>query len=244
MKNTIKSILQKVFGFKNYLTVFSLYCIRRALKGVYEREFAFFVKMIPDKGIILDIGANIGITAVPLAIRKKGAVVHAYEPIAENFAALSRVTSIYKLENIRLLNLALGQSTGVLKMIMPLQGNAKQQGLSKMYEAGSTEKGKIYDVQVVRLDDRYTDKDQISAIKIDVENFEYEVLKGAGALLNRCKPMVYCELWNNDKRRLVLELMQQQHGYRIYVFDEEKELLNEVQASYAGEVNNFFLIHS
>jgi hypothetical protein len=41
---------------------------------------------------------------------------------------------------------------------------------------------------------------EIKAIKIDVENFEYFVLKGGVQLLNDNKPLIYMELWNNDNR--------------------------------------------
>jgi hypothetical protein len=41
---------------------------------------------------------------------------------------------------------------------------------------------------------------EIKAIKIDVENFEYFVLKGGIQLLIDNKPLIYMELWKNDNR--------------------------------------------
>lgn len=239
MKNKIKFLLQNILGFKNYLFLFSLFTIRKALSRRYEPGFSLFVDRIRNGGIVLDVGANIGITAIPIALNHKSMKVHAFEPIAENFATLQKVVSFHKAGNVSTFNIALGNKSGQLRMIMPLKGKARQQGLSKVYVEGSTEKGIIYDVPVKRLDDLYPEE-EISAIKIDVENFEYEVLSGAVNLIRRCHPMVYCELWNNDKRQMVFELFQTE-GYSIYIFDAESNSLVPLKDKTTPECNFFLL---
>lgn len=240
MKNRIKAFLQNVFGFKTYLLIFSLYCIRKALKGHYEREFAHFIDLIPAEGIILDVGANIGITAIPLARFREKATVHAYEPISENFYTLQRVTKLYHLNNINLFNEALGNGSGSLKMIMPVKGKARQQGLSKVVD-GPNYNGVLYEVPVRRLDDIYTNHEHISAIKIDVENFEFEVLSGAKHLLSRCMPIIYCELWDNEKRSSVFDYLSSL-GYGAYIFDHQGGKLDAINIPYSGASSNFFFL--
>lgn len=242
MKNFIRHILQRSLGFKNYLFFFSLYSIRTIESGNYEPEFIKFIRMIKKRGIILDIGANIGITAAPLSKNAPHAEIHAYEPIAENFSTLSKVAGFLKLKNIKLFNLALGNHEGTLKMIMPLLGNSRMQGLSKAYAEGSDEKGFLYDVPLKRLDDLYPVETEINAIKLDVENFELEVLKGGKKLLERNKPMIYCELWDNENRVLVFELVKS-IGYDIYVFDPATDHLEPLESAKAIPGNNFFFIH-
>jgi FkbM family methyltransferase len=243
MKNFIRFLLQKTLSFKNYLFLFSLYSIRAIEKGRYEREFLHFLKIIKDDGIILDIGANIGITAAPLAKHHPDAKVHAFEPISENFAALEKVIRYLKLKNVKLLNIALGSSEGTLKMIMPELGNSRMQGLSKAYEEGSGEKGVIYQVPLKTLDSLYPTEQNINAIKIDVENFELEVFRGALGVLSRNKPMIYCELWQNDNRTKVFELLGG-FGYKPYVYSSESESLNTVTLSPELPAGNFFFIHN
>ncbi|WP_138483881.1 FkbM family methyltransferase [Dyadobacter bucti] len=242
MKNFIRNILQRSLGFKNYLFFFSLYSIKTIDSGNYEREFIKFLKMIKKRGIILDIGANIGITAAPLAKNAPNAEIHAYEPISENFSTLGKVTGFLKLKNVKLFNLALGNQEGTLKMIMPLQGNSRMQGLSKAYEEGSDEKGILYEVPLKRLDDLYPAETEINAIKLDVENFELEVLRGGKKLLKRNKPMIYCELWDNENRKLVFELIKS-IGYDIYVFDPKTDHLDPLESATDIPGNNFFFIH-
>ena len=241
MKDFLRALLQKAFGFKTYLFVFSLYCIRRVRKERYEKEFLHFLNLIPNKGIVLDIGANIGITMVPLAKKLTNAEIHAYEPIKENYETLERLVKWFKLPNTRLHNTALGNSSGFLKMIMPINGNAKMQGLSKAYQPGSDEKGVIYDVPVDVLDRIYTDEKRITAIKIDVENFEFEVLSGAKKLLAENMPIIYCELWNNEKRLQVFELLMSLN-YSAFAFDAADALLKPVVSPAESVEDNFFFM--
>jgi FkbM family methyltransferase len=241
MKDLIRNLLQKLLGFKNYLYYFSLYSIFRIERGKYERSFLHFVKLINNKGIVLDIGANIGITATSLARHLPQTEVHAIEPIAENFGNLERIKEHFKLSNVKLLNVALGNQHGMLKMIMPIRGESKMQGLSKVFVAGSTEKGIIYDVPVNRLDDLYPTETNIAAIKIDVENFEFEVLKGGLELLKRNMPPIYCELWDNEIRTSVFELLAN-IGYTAYAYDEHRDYLIPIMAGTQVDDNNFFFL--
>ena len=241
MKNLAKFFLQRTFGFSTYLFTFSLYCIERVRRGKYEREFLYFLSLIPDKGIILDIGANIGITMVPIAQKFKNLEVHAYEPITENFTNLEKVVKWFKLSNVKLYNTALGNGYGYLKMIMPMEGNAKMQGLSKVYEPESNEKGILYDVPMNELDRIYLNSKNITAIKIDVENFEYEVLSSAKQLLINNMPLIYCELWNNEKRILVFDYLKSLN-YSVFTFDDKKRCLYPALSAAECKDNNFFFI--
>lgn len=243
MKNFVRNLLQKVLTFKNYLFLFSLYSIRNVEKGKYEKEFIHFLGMLKDEGVLLDIGANIGITAVPMAKRAPNAEVHAFEPIKENFSTLQRIVNHFNISNVKLFNLALGTDKGVLKMIMPIQGNSRMQGLSKAYEEGSNEKGTLYTVPLERLDDLYPSAANISAIKIDVENFEYQVFKGAIELLKRNMPLIYCELWDNENRSAVFGLMESL-GYKIHVYNEQSEKLDLVTKKKKPAGNNFFFTYA
>jgi FkbM family methyltransferase len=240
-KDIIRTICQKLIGYKNYLFLFSLFTIKRIKTGRHEEEFIFFMGMIPPEGTILDIGANIGIMTVSLAQRFPKAKVYAFEPIPNNIEALEKVVNYYKLKNVTLFKTALGEEKGELKMILPVINNSKMQGLSHVLEedaSGTTEKGMQYTVPVLKLDDipELEAAYSITAIKIDVENFEYYVLKGGESMLRKHMPLIYCELWDNDRRKLCMEYLSGL-GYRIDIFD-GKQLI-----PFTGQpVINFFFI--
>ncbi len=223
MKNLVKILLQKFFGYHNYLFAFSIYSIRNVMANKYEEDFLFFLNMLPDNGAILDIGANIGITTVPLASKLKNTHVYAFEPMPDNCKTLRRIINFYKLKNVTVLETALGEKPGELKMVLPVMNKSKMQGLSHVVAEGDdTEwnKGVYFNVPVKKLDNmpELQNLPKITAIKIDVENFEYYVLKGGINLLAKHKPVIYCELWDNDKRTLVMEMLNGL-SYKTMIFD-------------------------
>ncbi|WP_411275594.1 FkbM family methyltransferase [Daejeonella sp.] len=238
LKSTLKLFLQRTLGFNTYLYIFSLLAINRVK---YEEEFHFFNDMIEDNGIILDIGANIGIMTALLAKKSRNAKIFAFEPIPENIKTLKRVVDHYKLRNVTIYEAALGDENGQLKMVMPIIDNVKMQGLSHVLDDSlnqPSEKGSFYDVPVYKLDDleEFKSAKKITAIKIDVENFEYHVLKGGEQILREHKPVIYCELWDNEKKYLTIDFLKKL-GYKVKIY-EKKKLVDYREQS----VTNFFFI--
>ncbi|MET0394899.1 MAG: FkbM family methyltransferase [Chitinophagaceae bacterium] len=221
IKDFIRTLSQKIVGYKKYLFLFSLFTIRRIRSGSHEKEFTFFMGLLPEEGTILDIGANIGIMTVSIARKFTRARVVAFEPIPNNIEALEKVVKHYKLTNVTVFKTALGEQAGELKMILPVVNNSKMQGLSHVVEDGNTgEKGMVYTVPVQKLDDipSLQAAARITGIKIDVENFEYYVLKGGETLLRKHMPIIYCELWDNDRRKLCMDYLTGL-GYAIHIYD-------------------------
>lgn len=222
IKDIIRTICQKLIGYNNYLFLFSRFTIRRIQSGKHEEEFIFFMGLLPEAGTILDIGANIGIMTVSIARKFPKAQVFAFEPIPNNIEALEKVVKHYSLGNVTLFKTALGEQTGELKMILPVVNNSKMQGLSHVVEDDGSinEKGMQYTVPVQKLDniEALQTAANITGIKIDVENFEYYVLKGGEAMLRKHMPVIYCELWDNDRRKLCMDYLTGL-GYSIHIFD-------------------------
>ena len=219
-KNFFKRSLQKLLGFDNYLFLFSIYSIN---KSKWDKEFIHFMNRIPEDGSILDIGANIGIMSVTLAKKFKNLPVYSFEPMPNNLNALKKVIKHYKLKNITILEMALGEENGELKIVTPVINNVKMQGLTHVLSSErypTTNEGIIFNVPVKKLDDTEILKNisKISAIKIDVENYEYEVLKGGENLLKKHKPIIYCELWPGEQRVRTINYLTGL-GFKTEVFD-------------------------
>ena len=242
MKNILRYILQRCLGFKKYLFLFSIISIKRIETNSAEEEFMHFVKLVPNEGIILDIGANIGITTVPLAKAKDNAIIYSFEPMPENIATLKRVVKYFKLSNVKIFDIALGEKDGVLTMVMPVVNHVKMQGLSHIQLNGTEQEhsaGDEIDVTVKTLDtiQELNTAKKISAIKIDVENFEYFVLKGGRHLISVHQPIIYCELWKNEMRELTIKYLADL-GYSVKVFH------NKQLTDYKDNAINFFFIPS
>jgi FkbM family methyltransferase len=211
MKQRFKLLLQRLLGFDNYLFVFAIYIITTLRWNKNERDFTHFVKLIPDGHLVLDIGANIGIMSVWFSRKLKNSRILAFEPVPQNVKALKRVLRFYRTHNVEVIEKALGSEQGMVEMIMPEVEMVRMQGLSHVVHSSITEfnEGENFSVSMIRLDDcdQIKSSDKIAAIKLDVENFEHFVLQGARATIEKHRPIIYAELWENDNRSHCFELL-------------------------------------
>jgi FkbM family methyltransferase len=237
-------VLQKVLGFNNYLFIFSLYIIKTLRSNRKEGDFLHFLSMLPDNSTILDIGANIGVMTVHIARKLSGSQVFSFEPVPDNLHTLHRLLKYFKLTNVKVFDYALGNYAGTAEIILPEFNHVKFQGLSHIEGVEGTEgdKGIKYKVPMHRLDDiaeLQSPGKPLAGIKIDVENYEYNVLEGAKELLIKYKPIIYAELWENQNRIDCIRLLND-IGYSIFVL--ESGILVKFEANRHKTQNFFFQV--
>lgn len=204
-----------------------------------EKDFMYFLKLIPDGDCILDIGANIGVMSVHFAKTFKRSVVYAIEPISENILTINRIRKLFKLQNLQICSFALGNENKNVTMLMPVEKNVKLHGLAYVKENESN--GIEYRVEMKTLDEWFLlldVKSRISAIKIDVENSELAVLEGGFKRIFKDNPLIYCELWDNQQRSAVFELIKKLN-YNIFVLIKNKLVLFDQNKH---QKQNFFFI--
>jgi len=239
MKNKIKYILQKILGFKWYLRVFALFKISIFAMDKRERDFLFFVKIIPSEGIIIDAGANIGVMSYFLSTRHSKSTIYAIEPLEENYQSINLIKLIFRLSNCILIPKALSDTPKSLTIVMPNSGAVREQGLSHVIEKDSDVSGVKFDIEADSIDNLFKDQDKsVVGIKIDVENHEWFVIKGAEYILTHHSPIVYCELWDNEWREKCIQLMKE-YDYLPYVLLNDKLCLFDSREH--NTLNFFFL---
>lgn len=229
MKNSAKYLLQKLLGFKNYLFVFSLFKIYTLKQDKNEKDFFHFLSLIPEGTAVLDIGANIGIMSVHIARSIKNVKLYSFEPVPTNITTFKRIVDHFKLKNIQLFEMALGNTEGEAEMVMPIVNLVRMQGLSHVLHSSIAEnnEGERFRVPLKMLDNMNVLMDsaqRISAIKIDVENFEFFVLDGAKKLIEKNKPVIYAELWENENRKKCFTLFDDLN-YKTFVISGNKMLV-------------------
>jgi FkbM family methyltransferase len=243
MKTFVKYILQKILGLKTYLYVFALFVIVKIRWDKKEKDFFYFLELIPDDGIVLDLGANIGVTSYHLAKKLPKSTIFSFEPLTLNMDTLKRVKKKYNLKNVNEYQVAVGEKAGNIEMVMPVINSVPMHGLSHVIHEDNTEfnSGLKYKVPVICLDEfnpfRETKK-RITALKIDVENFEYFVLKGAENLIIKNHPVIYCELWENDNRKKCIDFLNNLN-YSAFILHEKKLL--PIEKATINKHNFFFL---
>ncbi|AMS26370.1 hypothetical protein AEM51_04390 [Bacteroidetes bacterium UKL13-3] len=227
MKKLIQAILQRLLGFRNYLFVFALYKSKTIAQDSNEGDFSHFLSLIKPDETALDIGANIGIMTSNIAKKATRGKVFAFEPMPDNIATLKRVIHFYNLQNVTLFECALGNEAKETQMVLPVVQSVKMQGLAHVVDKSITEfnSGITFSVPQYRLDDiPELQNIPIHAIKIDVENFEYQVFLGGQKLIGNNKPIIYCELWDNENRQNCFQFLQQL-DYQTYVLQRNKLVL-------------------
>jgi FkbM family methyltransferase len=243
MKTFIKYILQKILGFKTYLYIFALVVIVKIRLDKEEKDFFYFLKLLPDGGFILDLGANIGVTSYHLARALPGSTVLAFEPLEMNMKVLRRVKKQFHLKNIREFMLAVGDENTRIEMVMPVVNKVVMHGLSHVrhYDISDYNSGLRFEVPMVRLDDfqeLFHPSKKITGMKIDVENFEFFVLKGAEHLIQKNKPVIYCELWDNENRKKCISFLNKR-GYSAFIL-QKKALVPFYNGNF--QKHNFFFL--
>ncbi len=239
LKNRIRNWCQQLLGLEQYLFVFARIQVFRTRYLGHQPEFRFFMRLITREGILLDIGANVGTMTVLLAQRFPQCRVYAFEPVPMHARTVQKLADSFRLSNVTVFETALGNTDGMLPMVTPTREKSSMHGLSHVWQGpAGTEPSGSFEVPVTTLDHHpaLQQAQRISAVKMDVENFEYYVLLGGKELLRRHRPVVYAELWNDAKRTVCMQLMQEL-GYTVAIF--AKGRLVEYQGQ--DKLNYFFL---
>lgn len=149
----------------------NIYC------GLHEFEdMAFVLHFLRPGDLFVDVGANIG--SYTLLAAAAGARAVSFEPIPATFECLLDNIHLNRISGrVDARNQAVGAQTGRITMIADQDTTNKALGSQDDYA------GKTIDVSQVRLDDALEGAGVPRLIKIDVEGFESEVLKGASTTL-------------------------------------------------------------
>ena len=189
-----------------------------------------FVRDI-ESPLVIDIGANLGAFTIPVAIglqHKIGSQVISFEPQLMVYYQLCGNVFLNRLDNVMCKNEALGLDDGVLEIPRPNYELLKNIGAFSMDEKirqlnGSdiTLPNKFDLINLRKLDSYELDRPP-SFIKLDVEGFELNVIKGAVNFLemHRFPPIAFeawTEPWFSAEKAELISFVQGL-GYQIQTF--------------------------
>lgn len=243
LKFFIQRMAQEILGYRNYLFLFSIYQVYKFKLFTLDKELAYFIKLIEDKkdSVIIDAGANIGYTTAIFSKYLPQATILAFEPVKIHVDIIQEIVVFFKLARVKINQLALGNSEKMATMVTPVLNGVIKQGFSyiKGEVKAETATAQLEEpVQMSTLDLQIADtgSNKVVAIKIDVENYEVFVLEGAEKLIAKHRPIIFAELWDNERKQACIKLMKN-YGYQV------KILINNKLENYCGEeVLNYFFI--
>lgn len=148
--------------------------------SVVDPAEEFVYDFLKPGDTFVDVGANIGcVTAAGALATGHGGRVLAIEAHPRTFQYLRKTVAVNHFQNVTMLNVAVGAEKGVLRF-----SDEKRKDDNNCV---SPDQSRGLEVPCVPLGDILQEHqiDRISLLKIDVEGFEMQVLRGAGATLDR-----------------------------------------------------------
>ncbi len=196
-----------------------------AIRKPDEADFAAFKEMRNEKGLVVDIGANGGQSAIAFSFLLPKFDILSFEPNPALWRDLEFVARIIG-RRFSFRKIGLGPAADAMTLYVPQLGalpvttrasldraaaEAHCERLAK--EVGQKPDIKETTVEIVAFDDLGLHPD---IVKIDVEGYELHVLEGMTRTLETDKPVLLLE--SNPDDRACMELLWRL-GYRFYYFD-------------------------
>ena len=155
----------KVFGSTLFIT--NKEELIHAIDEIFIEEV--YKVSLPENALIIDCGANIGISVLYFKLQHPTAKVIAFEPDEINFNLLRQNIDSFKLENVEIHKKAVWNENTVITF-------SNEGTMSSKIESGSSmNESKVIQIPAIRLKGLLNQP--VHFLKLDIEGAEYEVLK-------------------------------------------------------------------
>ena len=144
----------------------------------------------------LDIGSCWGIYSLRLAKRFKNLKILAFDPIKLNIERLRQSIKKNKFKNIKVVHTAVGNNKGDIAL-------GASHDFSPNYKINNKDSIIMEKSKINLLDNLFILKNRTLVLKVDVECFEIEVLKGAKKLLVNNNSFVQIEISKTNKTEVL-----------------------------------------
>ena len=207
--------------------------------GAYEfEEMNLLIKFLNKGDSFIDIGANIGYFSLHAAqVVEQSGTVWSFEPASLIFKQLQQHIEMNKFINIK--PVQKGVSDKNLKSVLYLSSN--ENFGSTGLQPGDEFSGETENISLVKIDDFAIEQNMknISAVKIDVEGHETQVLRGMQQILNEYKPALLIEIIASQlllHNNAVEDIYEQLYalGYQARYFNEDKKLVPVPNINFEG----------
>ena len=186
---------------------------------LHERDapFQHSFDLVQRGDVALDVGANLGIWSLLAA--KRGAQVHAFEPVPSMVERLRGHVARDGAGPITIHQLALGAESGSMPFFAVVEGNSGASALIRRHEGDIEIQADVATLDSVLQREKI---DRVDFMKIDVEGAEILVFRGASQLMaSESAPILFfemddqlCASFGTTTREIKQLLLE--YGYAIY----------------------------
>lgn len=193
--------------------------VRTVLDRTHEKEFELInIFATPGNNVFIDIGANRGDAIQSILMRQPESKVFAFEPNSYLAGKLKRLYG--NNEKVNIYNYGLGDVDSRFDLYVPFYNNYMFDGLASFKEANARDwlRNRLYgynenklDVKKMTCEVKRLDDFNLKPcfIKIDVQGFEYEVLRGGIETIRNARPVILMESPGHKELDLLYSLEYQ-----------------------------------
>jgi FkbM family methyltransferase len=186
-------------GVRTYFPKGSSIFTRACEQGIYERNISQLLSSLTKPGTFMfDVGANIGLTSIPVLAWGEDKRVVSFEPSANALGYLRRTQagSGYG-DRWRIVGKAAGRAPGTIDFFVSA---ANLGDFDSMVDTGRSGTRTKQTVEVTTLDLTWDElgRPPVSMIKMDIEGAETEALAGAEKLIRSQKPSIIVEWYEGN----------------------------------------------
>jgi FkbM family methyltransferase len=145
-------------------------------------------ELMPDTPVVIEVGSNIGASLVQIKRARPTAIVYCCEPSRRFAPVLRRNIQSYGWGDVAVLEAVLASQTEQRSLF----SNTSTASIV-MADYGSHEFLATTTVETTTLDVAFATLDRVDLLKIDTDGFDYDVLLGGKALLERLRPILHFE---------------------------------------------------
>lgn len=202
-------------------------------------EFNLICNYVQPADDVFDVGANMGFYTIWMSKFVSLGKIHSFEPDSKNFDRLQKNIALNNLESQVIANKkAVSNINGELLFTTGLDG--------ENHIVDQSDKN-IVGVESTRLNS-YVLKNCINSIaylKIDVEGFEYNVLKGAdNILLNKKIDIIQLEINTtiDQSGKTIIDVLELLNGYAYYLCSYDVKTNELKKTPFSKERENYFAV--
>lgn len=244
----LKTKLKPVIESDVYLQSFGMFLLRNVPALLpHDLDYHALRHFLADRGerIFLDVGANIGLSALSFRKVDKTTPIYSLEPNPSHYKTLSRIERQDPHFKFRMVGA--GDRPERLDLFVPFVGamcmhtmaavsledlkSHCERAFAPRYQSRVVIKR--FTVDIVRIDDLGLDP---AIIKVDAEGHEEPILRGAGATIDRCRPYVMLE--KNPRHFEESRDTFKDSGYELVFYDQHRDVFTRTPLA----ARNVFLI--
>lgn len=183
-------------------------------------EFFSLARAARSGGVLFDIGAHSGLISALFCAGHPESKVFSFEPSPILFERLRAIRELNQFgQRMRIEQSGIGEASATMEMLLDPAGGFIQ---AQRFDHTMWSSPEVIEIPIERIPDAASRLHAIPQfIKLDIESYEYEAIKGAQEFLREHKPTIFLELHLNylDQRHLsaraLVEILEQ-CGYRFY----------------------------